>query len=178
MSYPLPPYEKYEIHGRGSRWNPKHWSRGVRIAVAVAVFLVILLIILGSVLGAKANAYPDYSALKFRLEDTFHGVDFFDNFDFFTGYDPASCFVHYVPRETAISEQYNLIYASSESAVLRVDTSQANASTGRYSVRITSKKQYNSGLFVFDVMNTPCGCSTWPALWLTDPSNWPENGRD
>lgn len=59
---------------------------------------------------------------------------------------------------------------------MRVDTSDTDASTGRYSVRITSKNTYDSGLFVFDVLHSPYGCSTWPALWLADPSNWPENG--
>jgi hypothetical protein len=52
-----------------------------------------------------------------------------------------------------------------------------NASTGRFSVRIESKKQYSDGLFIFDVIHTPMGCATWPALWLTDPSNWPTNGE-
>lgn len=110
------------------------------------------------------------------------GTGFFDNFDYFTGYDPAQGFVHYVPAETAQSTQYNLTYASSTSAVLRVDTTVdnatvPNASTGRFSVRITSKKQYNTGLFVFDVKHTPIGCGTWPALWLSDPNNWPEHGE-
>lgn len=65
---------------------------------------------------------------------------------------------------------------------MRVDTSvtsdsDPNASTGRFSVRITSKTQYTDGLFIFDVVHTPYGCGTWPALWLSDPSNWPENGE-
>ncbi|KAK5141769.1 hypothetical protein LTR04_002478, partial [Oleoguttula sp. CCFEE 6159] len=105
------------------------------------------------------------------------GTSFFDNFDYFTGYDPSSGFVHYVDAQVATSAQYNLTYASSSSAVLRVDTTDTNANTGRYSVRISSKKQYNSGLFVFDILNTPYGCSTWPALWLTDPANWPAHGE-
>jgi hypothetical protein len=66
--------------------------------------------------------------------------------------------------------------------VLRVDTSVTadsvpNASTGRFSVRITSTTQYSDGLFIFDVIHTPTGCATWPALWLSDPSNWPTNGE-
>jgi hypothetical protein len=52
-----------------------------------------------------------------------------------------------------------------------------NASTGRFSVRIQSKNQWATGLFIFDVIHTPIGCATWPALWLTDPSNWPTNGE-
>lgn len=109
------------------------------------------------------------------------GTTFFDNFDYYTGYDPASGFVHYVPAATAAS--YNLTYASASSAILRVDTSVTNetvpnASTGRFSVRITSKTQYGlDNLFVFDVKHTPVGCATWPALWMSDPSNWPTNGE-
>lgn len=53
----------------------------------------------------------------------------------------------------------------------------STSSTGRNSVRVTSKTQYSSGLFVFDVKHTPHGCGTWPALWLTDPDNWPTNGE-
>jgi hypothetical protein len=65
---------------------------------------------------------------------------------------------------------------------LRVDTSvgpgsEPDASTGRFSVRVTSKNTYNNGLFLFDVKHTPYGCGTWPALWLTDPSNWPKHGE-
>lgn len=75
-----------------------------------------------------------------------------------------------------------MTYATSTSAILRVDTSVTNsstpdASTGRFSVRLTSKVQYASGLFLFDVLHTPTGCATWPALWLSDPSNWPEHGE-
>lgn len=79
----------------------------------------------------------------------------------------------------------NLTYASSSTAILRVDTSVGpgsvpDASTGRFSVRVESKKQYPIGtLFLFDVRHTPFGCGTWPALWLSDPNPavWPANGE-
>lgn len=58
----------------------------------------------------------------------------------------------------------------------RRDTT-TTSSTGRNSVRVTSKNTYDSGLFIFDVRHTPHGCGTWPALWLTDVSNWPSNGE-
>lgn len=66
--------------------------------------------------------------------------------------------------------------------MLKVDTSvgpndEPNASTGRFSVRVESKSTYDSGLFIFDIKHTPYGCGTWPALWLTDRSNWPDNGE-
>ncbi|MCJ1258030.1 hypothetical protein MMC24_005859 [Lignoscripta atroalba] len=52
-----------------------------------------------------------------------------------------------------------------------------DASTDRKSVRIESKKHYNNDPFIFDVLHTPFGCSTWPALWLSDTSNWSINGE-
>jgi hypothetical protein len=71
----------------------------------------------------------------------------------------------------------NLTYASATSAILRVDLSDTDTTTGRKSVRIESQNTYNDGLFIFDVLHTPYGCSTWPALWLSDQSNWPTNGE-
>lgn len=88
--------------------------------------------------------------------------------------------IRYVNKEAA--EWYNLTYATSDSAVIKVDTSEtfsntSTSTTGRMSVRITSKTTYDKGLFIFDVAHAPYGCGTWPALWLTDPDNWPEHGE-
>ena len=47
----------------------------------------------------------------------------------------------------------NLTFASATRAVLRVDNTETNASTGRHSARLTSKNQYTTGLFIFDVVN-------------------------
>ena len=160
-----------------SKWNPLSWPWWVLALAIVAVLAIIIGAVVGGVEGAKSSSYPDYSPLTYSIADRYEGTDFFDNFDYFTGYDPSSGFVHYVPAATADSTQYNLTFASSTSAVMRVDTTDTDASTGRYSVRITSKKQYNTGLFVFDILHSPYGCSTWPALWLTDPANWPTNGE-
>lgn len=54
---------------------------------------------------------------------------------------------------------------------------EPDASTGRFSVRVTSRSTYNNGLFIFDVKHSPYGCGTWPALWLTDPYSWPNHGE-
>jgi hypothetical protein len=123
-----------------------------------------------------------YCKINMSNKPTDSGTTFFDNFDYFTGYDPAQGFVHYVPAAQADSPQYNLTTATDSSAILKVDTTVTaetvpNASTGRFSVRIESKKQYSTGLFIFDVIHTPLGCGTWPALWLSDPANWPANGE-
>ncbi|EPE33256.1 Concanavalin A-like lectins/glucanase [Glarea lozoyensis ATCC 20868] len=168
--------------GVGRKWyDVKGWGKKVWIGVAAAVVILIIVIVVPVVVTNKKNKYPDYSRLSYSVSETYSGENFFDNFDYFTGYDPSSGFVHYV--DSVAAAQYNLTYASTSSAVLRVDTSVnsssvPNASTGRFSVRITSKKQYGTNnLFIFDVKHTPTGCATWPALWLSDPSNWPTNGE-
>lgn len=163
-------------------WNPRYWTKRIWIVLTIIVVAIIAIIVAVAVTQSRSssNAYPNYTNLSYSLTDTYGGETFFDDFEYFTGYDPTFGFVHYVPQGQA--EQLNLTYATSDSAFLKVDTSvgpesEPNASTGRFSVRITSKKTYNSGLFVFDVRHSPFGCGTWPALWLTDPSNWPEHGE-
>ncbi|KAK2602442.1 hypothetical protein N8I77_008972 [Diaporthe amygdali] len=176
--------QRYYGDERGDKWwDFKTWRRRTwAIIVSIVVVIIVVVVIVVTMLQ-KNNAYPNYKRLSYSLSDEYSGSDFFDNFDYYTGYDPTNGFVHYVPREQA--ESLNLTYASTSSAVLRVDTSvgptsSPDASTGRFSVRATSKRQYNTGnggLYLFDIKHTPYGCGTWPALWLTDPNNWPDNGE-
>ncbi|KAL2433623.1 putative glycosidase C21B10.07 [Exophiala dermatitidis] len=161
--------------GGRSRLNPKTWSRKCWILLAIGAIIVIVIAIVVPVVVSRKNRYPNYSSLNYSLVATYSGTSFFDNFDYFTGYDPASGFVHYV--DAGGSASLNLTYASSTSAVLRVDLSDTDTTTGRKSARITSKNTYDNGLFIFDVLHSPYGCATWPALWLSDPSNWPTNGE-
>ncbi|KAK7534089.1 glycoside hydrolase family 16 protein [Phyllosticta citribraziliensis] len=158
-----------------SKWHPKSWGKNTKRAAFFGVCAIIVAIICGAYFGVRANKYPNYNKLNYTLRDTYSGSDFFDRFEYFTGYDPTSGFVHYVDNATASS--MNLTYASTERAILRVDTSEQSATTGRKSVRITSKQTYDSGLFIFDIAHTPYGCGTWPAVWLSDPANWPYNGE-
>ncbi|KAL2062636.1 hypothetical protein VTL71DRAFT_5708 [Oculimacula yallundae] len=163
-------------------WDVKSWGKkawGIFVGVVVVILIIIIAIV---VVVSRNNRYPTYSTQSYKLAETFSGESFFSqNFDYFTGFDPTHGHVHYVPAEQASS--LNLTYTSPSSAILRVDTSVSNssvpnASTGRFSVRVTSKKQYGlNSLFLFDVKHSPIGCGTWPALWLTDPSNWPMNGE-
>lgn len=48
-------------------------------------------------------------------------------------------------------------------------------STNGGSIRISTKKTYNHGLFIADIASMPHGCSTWPAYWSVGP-NWPMAG--
>ncbi|KAI1625437.1 endo-1,3(4)-beta-glucanase [Exophiala viscosa] len=166
-----PLYEKNEY----SRRNPRNWSRRCWIILGVVIAAIIAIVVAVAVVVTRENRYPNYSELNYSLVDTYSGTSFFDNFDYYTGYDPSDGFVHYVDADG--SADLNLTYASSSAAVLRVDLSDTDTTTGRKSARVTSKNTYNDGLFIFDVIHSPYGCATWPALWLSDPSNWPENGE-
>ncbi|KAJ5173631.1 Concanavalin A-like lectin/glucanase subgroup [Penicillium coprophilum] len=176
--YP-PAYEAWSEDGTDeySRWDPRGWSLKNKIFLAIGVVVVIVGVVVGAVLGVRYNRYPDYSKLNYTLKDNYSGSSFFDNFEYFTEADPTHGFVQYIDR--AASEWLNLTSATDTSAVLKVDTKYkgSEAAHGRQSVRVTSNKTYADGLFIFDVIHTPYGCGTWPALWLTDPNNWPEHGE-
>ncbi|KAK3902836.1 glycoside hydrolase [Staphylotrichum tortipilum] len=181
-----PSVSAYEVGywTRPSPWSPRSWSRKVWIWVGTGIVVVVAAVV-GAVVGVRlakggGGSYPNYSRLNYTLIDTYSGTSFFDKFNYFHDYDPTFGFVHYVDPDYAAT--YNLTYASPSTAIVRVDTSvgpdsDPNASTGRFSVRLESKAQYGPGLFLFDVKHTPYGCGTWPALWLTDTSNWPTNGE-
>ncbi|KAF9886818.1 hypothetical protein FE257_011065 [Aspergillus nanangensis] len=114
-------------------------------------------------------------AASYTLEDDFGaGSSFFDKFDFFTQPDPTHGYVKYVDRPTAKSA--GLVAFTNSSTYMGVDHTNI-ANSGRSSVRITSKKSYNHGLFILDLAHMPASiCGTWPAYWLLGP-NWPTTGE-
>lgn len=172
-------YDTY-VGPRRSPFDPRAWGKKVWISLALVVVVILAVVPAVVVTEQKKNRYPDYSPLTYSLSETYAGEQFFDKFNYFTGYDPTGGMVHYVPQPQA--EQLNLTYSSASRSILRVDTSVGpnsvpDASTGRFSVRVTSKSTYDKGLFLFDVRHAPLGCATWPALWLSDHDNWPTNGE-
>jgi len=111
---------------------------------------------------------------QYVLEDDYlAGGNFFDQFSFWDSADPTDGFVEYQGQSAASSQK--LINSSSSNVEMRVDSTN-NAPSGRASVRITSNKSYQSGLFILDADHMPTGCGTWPAFWLVGP-NWPSGGE-
>ncbi|KAL9056208.1 MAG: hypothetical protein Q9162_003088 [Coniocarpon cinnabarinum] len=160
------------------RFHPRYWSKRTRIIVGAVIGVILLIIIIAAaVAGSKNNSYPDYTPLTYNIVDTYEPATFFQNFQYFTGYDPTGGFVHYDSMQYATNPTYNTTFVSPDSAFVQVDRTGSNEITGRHSARVTSLKQYNDGLFLFDVKHSPYGCATWPAIWLTDPSNWPLHGE-
>jgi len=112
----------------------------------------------------------------YRLTDKWCGRSFFDGWNFFTRKDPTHGLVNYVDSPTAFTD--GLAYVDeNDLVVMKVDSSRdLPMGTNRNSVRITSNKKYNGGLFVLDAQKFPHGCAVWPAFWMVGPS-WPNNGE-
>lgn len=112
-----------------------------------------------------------------RLKDSYNSHNIFQEFEFFTDPDPTNGFVKYVDRATALSQKIvGAVPSANESIYIGVDHHH-KAPHGRASVRLTSKKSYNHGLFIVDIEHMPGSiCGVWPALWLLGP-NWPTTGE-
>lgn len=51
-------------------WNPRYWARKIWIAIAVVVVVVIVIAVAVGVTVSKNNAYPNYTQLSYKLQDT------------------------------------------------------------------------------------------------------------
>lgn len=114
-----------------------------------------------STLTQALSLWAPLAAAAYTLQDDY-GTDttFFDKFSFFTGSDPTHGFVKYVDRGTA--QNTGLIKADG-TIYMGVDYTNA-APGGRQSVRISSNKVYNHGLFILDLAHMPGSiCGAWPA---------------
>ncbi|KAF9477609.1 glycoside hydrolase family 16 protein [Pholiota conissans] len=122
------------------------------------------------------KARNNTGASKFTLTDMYTGESFLDDWDFFSGEDPTHGNVNYLTKEDAIGKALAFVQADG-TTVLKVDDFSNVAEGGnRDSVRISTKKTYNGGLFIADFWSMPHGCSVWPAYWSVGP-NWPAAGE-
>ncbi|TFK50003.1 endo-1,3(4)-beta-glucanase-like protein [Heliocybe sulcata] len=116
-------------------------------------------------------------AATYSLSDNWVGSGFLNGFTFETIADPTDGRVTYVDQATAVSK--NLTYTSSDTFIMRADdtTVLASSDPGRDSVRIKSDNTYTTHVAVFDIRHMPQGCATWPAVWETLESDWPNAGE-
>lgn len=73
-------------------WDPRGWSLTKKVSAAVGAVVIIVAVIVGAVLGVRANRYPSYTKLDYRLVETYSGSNFFNKFYYATS-DPAGGFV-------------------------------------------------------------------------------------
>ena len=76
-----------------SSLDPRSWRRRTWLIIALVTVVAVVIGIAIAVVIIRANRYPNYSSLNYHLTQVFHGEDFFSNFNYFSGYDPAQGFV-------------------------------------------------------------------------------------
>ena len=124
-----------------------------------------------------AVSFTRTSIAGYVLTDDYSKDAFFGNFTAFTGSDPTQGFVQYKDFPDATTKGLIGSVANyNQASYFGVDYT-TTTTTGRASVRLTSKKSFNHGLFVADIAHMPGGlCGVWPAFWLVGPS-WPTDGE-
>jgi hypothetical protein len=117
-----------------------------------------------------------YAQGAYQIDSNWQGSSFFNGWDFFTGNDPTHGTVDYVAQNVA--QQKGYIAMQGNAAYIGCDMTSVVSTKvrGRQSVRLTSQKTFNSGLFIIDLTHMPTGCATWPAFWTVGPG-WPNNGE-
>ena len=132
-------------------------------------FSKMILLLLVAVLPAH------FVTADYTLTDSFTSANFNSEFYHFTDKDPTRGFVQYVDHTTAVNNGLKRMRPGS--IYLGVDHSTVATKPGRQSVRMTSKKVYNRGLFVADIAHMPTNtCGVWPAFWLLG-TDWPNDGE-
>jgi hypothetical protein len=127
-------------------------------------------------LGAAALAFASQALATntYKLTEAYTPSNWLDEFTFFSQADPNHGFVKYRNQEDA--EALGLFEVGQDGVTLRVDSTNKDAD-GRSSVRLTSKKPFNKGLFIADFSHFPKPvCGAWPAFWMVGPS-WPTDGE-
>lgn len=116
-----------------------------------------------------------YNATPYVLSTVYDASNFFKTFDFFNEPDPTRGFVEYVDAQTANRE--GLAGFVDGAIYMGVDYHTQYPANGRKSVRVTSQKPFNKGLFLADIAHMPSStCGSWPAFWSFGP-NWPHSGE-
>ncbi|KAF8311263.1 hypothetical protein DL93DRAFT_2061169 [Clavulina sp. PMI_390] len=121
--------------------------------------------------GISHVAWPGY-----ELIDKWEGENFFDNWTFFNTSDPTHGLVNYLNQSEATALGLAYIEKNGKAVMKADSTSDLAYGVHRNSVRITTNKAYNHGLFILDAEKFPYGCGVWPAWWMVGP-NWPNNGE-
>jgi hypothetical protein len=115
-------------------------------------------------LATNLTIPKNYATAAYRLVDNYNSGNFFNSFDFYSGSDPTHGYVNYQSQGNAQSR--GLINNNNGQVYMGVDHTTVNpGSPGRASVRVSSKKAYNHGLFIADIQHMPGNaCGVWPAF--------------
>jgi hypothetical protein len=84
------PYSDEDDEDDSKRWyrTRRFWAAAVFLILAVVIAVPVAITTIKN--QQWKNRYPDYSQLSYTLSETYGGETFFNNFDYFEGYDPCS----------------------------------------------------------------------------------------
>jgi hypothetical protein len=124
---------------------------------------------------AQIGTLHQLATRAYSLVDSYTSDNFFSEFSYFLGTDPTAGDVVYEPADVAVAE--GLTNTNNGQIYMGVDHTTVNPPGGRPSVRLTSNKVYNHGLFIADIAHMPdSACGVWPAFW-TFGTPWPFSGE-
>mmetsp|Transcript_23763 Transcript_23763/g.35465 ORF Transcript_23763/g.35465 Transcript_23763/m.35465 type:complete len:485 (-) Transcript_23763:447-1901(-) len=166
--------------------------------ISCAVLLFLIIFVIRQVSQRSFSALPNgmkYTATgPYKLVEHHEGKTFFDGYEFHDGPDSVGSagYNMYVSKEKAESldlisietetlneaKLYGRDYGNEEKRQDFVYMKSLPTDEGpRDSIRLEGKRRFDRGLFVIDLHHMPAGCGVWPAFWLTDETNWPNNGE-
>lgn len=125
--------------------------------------------------GLGATLLAGVARAQYQPGAVFDALNFYDEFNFYSGPDPTNGFVQYVDQVTANNE--GLAGTADGAIFMGVDTVTVGPPNGRKSVRLESKQAFTHGLFIADIAHMPGSiCGAWPAFWMFGPE-WPTSGE-
>lgn len=148
------------LEGLAGTHDSVHWSRHNQVGRRSA-----------ATLQSRNNTGSPY-----RLEDFYQGESFLNNWEFFSDADPTHGLVNYQTKANAVKKKLAYVQPDGTTVLAVDDFTDVPVGGKRDSVRISTKKKYNGGLFIADFFKMPHGCSVWPAYWSVGP-NWPNGGE-
>ncbi|KAL8782187.1 MAG: hypothetical protein Q9213_005623 [Squamulea squamosa] len=127
-----------------------------------------------------STSFVRTTTAAYNLADSYTASNWFDSFLFWDQKDPTNGFVQYTDLASAAKSGLIAVDNSGSAPAIYMGVDYTTKDpAGRASVRISSKKSYNYGLFIFDIEHNPGSiCGTWPAAWLlSDSGKWPVGGE-
>mmetsp|Transcript_19547 Transcript_19547/g.29286 ORF Transcript_19547/g.29286 Transcript_19547/m.29286 type:complete len:452 (-) Transcript_19547:86-1441(-) len=117
---------------------------------------------------------------KYKLVEKQEDMDFFDYYTFYDGPDSlgSAGYNTYVSKEEA--ERLDIVGVDKDPTTKEEFVFMKSSPTTegpRSSIRLEGKTRFDRGLFILDLRHMPSGAGVWPAFWLTDEQNWPNNGE-
>jgi nicotinate-nucleotide pyrophosphorylase (carboxylating) len=126
----------------------------------------------------NAHNGHDNNPAQYTLTDDMSHTNFFPAFDFYSSADPTKGFVQYQNQTAAVEKNLVRYMPDTQSNFMGVDYTTRDPA-GRASVRLESKKSWNQGLLIADILHMPSSqCGNFPAFWLLSSSaEWPMGGE-